>query len=340
MYKASLKMTAHLGLLLGLLLFTFLIAYQGMGEIMEVLILAGWGILWVILFHLFPMLADILGWRTLLSDEERVSLPSLFWARWLGEAVNNLLPAMQLGGHLVRARWITRRGVPGPHAGASVVVDLTMGLLTQVLFTLLGFAVLLIYLDSGEIAIAILLGLAVTGLLLGIFYRAQRRGLFSVLVRTLEYLVRGRGWATLTNKASALDDAVVRLYKDRQALAVASLWRLLGWIIGLGEVWLALHFLGQPVTWLQALMLESLGQALRVAGFTVPGALGIQEGVYLVLGGLIGLNPEVSLALSLIKRVRELVWGVPGLIGWQLESAKGLIRTANSQATVRPNHEP
>ena len=61
-------------------------------------------------------------------------------------------------------------------------------------------------------------------------------------------------------------------------------------------------------------MLESLGQAIRAAAFAVPGALGVQEGGYLLLAPLAALRPDVALALSLAKRARELLLAVPGLI--------------------------
>jgi uncharacterized membrane protein YbhN (UPF0104 family) len=97
-----------------------------------------------------------------------------------------------------------------------------------------------------------------------------------------------------------------------------------GWIVGTGEVWLALNLLGHPVGWTEALLLESLGQAIRGAAFAIPGSLGVQEGGYLLLAGLVGLPPETALALSLVKRARELLLGVPGIVylhfvekGWQ-----------------------
>jgi len=72
--------------------------------------------------------------------------------------------------------------------------------------------------------------------------------------------------------------------------------------------------LGHPVSWLAALLLESLGQAIRGAAFAVPGALGVQEGGYLLLAPLAGLPPDAALALSLAKRAREILLGLPGLL--------------------------
>jgi uncharacterized membrane protein YbhN (UPF0104 family) len=89
---------------------------------------------------------------------------------------------------------------------------------------------------------------------------------------------------------------------------------LVGWLVGTGEVYLITILLGTPVSWRDALLLESLGQAVRGAGFAIPGALGVQEGGYLLLAPLAGLAPDAALALSLAKRARELLLGLPGLI--------------------------
>jgi uncharacterized membrane protein YbhN (UPF0104 family) len=72
--------------------------------------------------------------------------------------------------------------------------------------------------------------------------------------------------------------------------------------------------LAHPLSWGDALLLESLGQAIRGAAFAIPGALGVQEGGYLLLAPLVGLPPDVALAVSLAKRARELLLGVPGLL--------------------------
>ncbi len=100
----------------------------------------------------------------------------------------------------------------------------------------------------------------------------------------------------------------------------------MGWLAGVGEVWLALYFLGHPVTLVEALILESLGQAVRSAGFAIPGALGVQEGGLLVLGALVGLPGEVAIGLSLVKRARELTLGLPGLAAWQVAEGTWSLR--------------
>ena len=46
----------------------------------------------------------------------------------------------------------------------------------------------------------------------------------------------------------------------------------------------------------------------------MPGALGVQEGGFLVVGGLVGLPPELALALALVRRARDVIIFVPALI--------------------------
>ena len=50
----------------------------------------------------------------------------------------------------------------------------------------------------------------------------------------------------------------------------------------------------------------------------VPMAAGVQEGGYLLVGAAFGLPPDQALALSLLKRGRDLALGVPALLGWQV----------------------
>ena len=307
------------GLALGLALLTALLAYEGVGEVVRALAAAGGsGLLAVALFHLLPMFADAMGWRRLFAPTERPPFSTLLFARWVSEAVNSLLPVMLVGGSVVRARMIARRGVPGPRAGATVVVDVTLLVMTQLVFAAAGIGLLLAHLGGRAVAPAAATGLALMALGVAGFYLAQRLGVFAAAARALAR-VRRSDHGSLVADAAALDRAVAALHRDRRAILVGSAWHLTGWFLGVGEVWLALRVLGHPIDLVGATMLESLGQSLRAAAFAVPGALGVLEGGFLVLGSLLGIPPETALALSLAKRVREITLGLPALVAWQLD---------------------
>jgi putative membrane protein len=303
-----------------------LLAAHGAREVATALRTAGLGLLAVAAFHLLPMLGDALGWRRLLPGELRPALGRVLRARWIGESINGLLPVLQVGGNIVKANLLARTGIGGALAGATVVVDVTLVMLTQVVFTVIGLALLLLSIGGHPLALPVAVGVVIMGSILAAFYAAQRQGVFGALA--LLWCVSDVGAeAGVITEGDAIDASVAVLYRQRRTIAAASAWHLLSWLLGTGEVWLALWFLGHPIGLSEAIMLESLGQAVRAGAFAVPGALGVQEGGYVMLGRVVGLGPETALALSLAKRVRELVLGVPGLIAWQLDAAASVIES-------------
>ena len=320
--------TALLSLSLGMALFIGLIAWQGFAPIAAALALAGFGVVGLAAFHLLPLVIDagaihVLGPREgLFADAVRV--------RWCGESVNSLLPAGQIGGPVLMVRRLAQLGASTAEAASVITVSTTLQTLAQVLFALLGLAVLGAHALSSVNEILWITGvsLVLAALTYG-FYLAQRRGLFGWLSRRVAKLGAGRDWSSLLSGADAVDLQVQALYREGPKVAASFLLSFVGWTVGTFEVWFALRLIGHPVDWVEALMLESLGQAIRGAAFAVPGALGVQEGGYLLLAPVVGLSPEAALALSLIKRARELLLGVPGLIylhfserGWRLSAAR------------------
>jgi hypothetical protein len=126
-----------------------------------------------------------------------------------------------------------------------------------------------------------------------------------------------RRWpATAPRSDIRLHDSLQAIYANRPAIATAFSLHELAWLLGAFETWIALWLMGVPVSATEAMILESLSQALRAAVFPVPSGLGIQEGGFIALGGLFGIPPEAALALSFVKRVPDLAIGRPGLLAW------------------------
>lgn len=321
---ATVRRTVWPAFAVGLALFTGLLAWHGVAEVGRALAVAGAGLLLLPLVHLVPLTADAIGWRRLLH--ERPGVGTMVFARWVGESVNGLLPALQIGGNVAKARLLASRGVPGITAGASVVVDVTLVMLTQMAFTLVGLTLLVGRLGGERLLPAALVGLGLMAMLLVGFVWAQRAGLFAAAARALGALGRRGPGTALLGGADALDAAVRRLHDDRRALVTAGIWHAASWLLGVAEVLVALALLGHPVDPWTAVLLESLGQAVRAAAFVVPGALGVQEGGYLLLGATVGLAPDTALALSLSRRVRDLLLGLPGLVAWQWDAARAPAR--------------
>lgn len=312
----------------GILLFVSLLVYEGVSDVVSAFSLGGWGLVPVIFLHLAVFAADTMGWNALLETEDRPSFFRLFRMWWIGTSVNRLLPVGDVGGEIVRARLLLKKKVPGAAAGASVVVGLTIGV-----FALLSMGVLAALLlegmrgegmqGSGIGSWRLLAGIVIFGGLMGGFYAAQRKGIFLRFARIIERLAGGMEWTHFLGEAARLDRAIAALYRNRRALAECFLWRLGANGAEVLEIWLALYFLGHPVSLLEAVILEGLSEVIRSAGFAIPGALGVQEGGFLLVGGLMGLPGPIVLALSLVKRVRDLALGLPGLAAWQIEEGAG-----------------
>lgn len=321
MSPGTLKLLGFVAWLTGLGVLAALVVAEGAADVVHATAEAGWGILAVAAIWVLPMLADTMSWGRLLAGRYAIPYAALLRIRWIGDAVRNLLPVTSVGGDLLRA-WLANRGygVPGALAGASVVVDVTLAVLTQIMFTFMGLAVLVTLGTDGPLVNATLVGSAILGLALALFFVVQRAGLFGFSGRLVETLASRAGWTRIVAQADALDVEIRALYARRRDVAGAAVWRLLAWLAGTLEVWAGLAVLGHPVSLAEAVMLESLVQAIRSAAFMVPGAYGVQEGALIVLGAVIGLPADVALALSLLKRARELAWGLPALAVWQVSA--------------------
>ena len=321
-YAGAMKWGAAIGTLAGLGLAAWLLASFGVDEVLALLGRAGWGIGAVVLFHLVQILFSALAWRAVAGPTvPQPSLRAFMVLRWIREGVNNLLPVAQIGGEVVAARLLRRRGVPLAQAVAGSVGDLTMEMLTQIAFTLLGLGLLVLLVGESGVSGYVLggLGLAVAGA--AGFIAAQWFGLAGLIERGIMRLSRSFGWAPL-GEITGLDAAIRGIYRRPGRAGVACLWHSVSWLLGGAEVCLALHLLGTDVGLGEGLVIEALGQALKAAGFAVPGALGVAEGGYVVVCHLFGLPPELAIALGLMKRLREVGLGVPALLAWQWQERR------------------
>jgi putative membrane protein len=308
----------RLSLAFGLALALALGAYFGLSEIAGGILDAGWGVLAVVAFHPVQMIFSALAWQALLPARPAPGLIAFTGLRWIREGVNNLLPVAQIGGEVVGARLLRRHGVPLAAGGASVTVDLTIEFLTQVIFTLIGLALLLSSLHDPGIVPWTIGAVALGGAVVALLVAAQRFGLFRILEQGLVRLAERRpAWSSL-REVVGLDRAIKALYASPARLGWSSLHHLISWLLGGLEAMLALHVVGVSVDFREALIIESLGQAFRAVGFAIPGSLGVQEGGFIIACGLFGVSPQAAIELSLLKRIREVALGIPALIAWQI----------------------
>ena len=273
------------------------------------------------------------GWFVLLrpyDSAHRAGLGYLFWVTTVREAVDRLLPVASVGGGVVGIRLLRWRGLAAAPVGATVIVEIVMTLVVMYLFTALGLLLLLELSASGQeyrrLLLVFLLSLpvpVVTVLLL------RYGSAFQHLQRFLRPLV---GENPMSGQAALLDHELRACLRRGRSVLTAGALHFAAFFSGSFEIWLALRLFGHPVGFTTALVLESMTQAMRHLAFVVPAGLGVQEAGLVLFGHALGISSELALAVSMAKRMREVLCGLPSLISWQWLEGRRIIPSSATSA--------
>lgn len=322
------KRLAYLTGLAGLLLLIGLVTHAGLPDIVEAFVRAGWPLLLLVPAHLIPLALDAQGWRILLRPIDpgrRATLPFLLWIAAVREAIGRLLPAASIGGEVVGIRLSRLRLQDTTAVAATVIIEVLITVVVQYLFCGLGL-VLIIHSAAG----AAQLWTYFVGLLLSLpipivmFFALRHGALFERIEAIAKRLLGIESRLAMRLDGARLDGEMRNLFNQPGRLALTLAWQLAGYVIGSGETWFALQLLGHPVDIGTAIAVEALTQVVRHATFFVPGGLGLHEAGVMLLASLAGVASDVGLSLALIKRMREVLFGVPALLSWQWVEASQL----------------
>ena len=285
-----------------------LIGWVGAAAIGREVLRAGWAIPATLLLHALQLFISAEAWRVV-TEADRPGLLAWWRIRWIREAVNSMLPVAQIGGNIAAVRLLGQAGLPIARAGAGTILDITAEAASQAIFTVAGIALLAVVVADRSWVPLLSGGFALLVAGVAGFVLAQRFG----LLRVIEAIAGKFGGDALRG----LHEETMRLARHRRGLIVSTAWHLLAWAIGVGETYLALYAMGAAPALAAAFVIESLGMAARSVGFAVPGALGVQEAGFVAVAVLFGIPAETAIALSMVKRVREVTVGVGGLLAWQ-----------------------
>ena len=320
------KLFSVLAGIVGLTVIGALVAHFGVSAVTRSLVAFGWtGFMTVCVIHLALIGVMGIAWGVLLPST-RAWIP--IWGRLVRDSGSEVLPLSQVGGFVMGARAVALAGVSGSAATASTIVDVTLELFAQLAYTALSLFWLFYLRPDAALVTPVAIGLTVAGALAAAFLGVQRRGfdLFDRFARML-----GHGWAYKTAVgAAALHVALSEIYRGQARVWASFILHLASWIASTVEAWIALRLAASPLSFSTVLVIESLLYAARSVAFAVPNAVGVQEGAYILLGAGFGLTPEMALALSLLKRARDLTIGLPTLTAWQLLESGRLWRRATS----------
>ncbi|MFT8676044.1 MAG: lysylphosphatidylglycerol synthase domain-containing protein [Acetobacter sp.] len=325
---------------LGLVAITAAMAWSGFDSVLRAVMRVGMiGFLVVVCAQLAVNGVLALAWRAAFPE---IGYLRLLGARMIRDAAATCLPFSQVGGMVAGIRATCsghgldmgdRREVGLPEATCANLVDITTEVMGQVGFVLLGVVCLVAHTRSSPLVVPVVCGVGFLVVGVAGFIWTQRRGgsLFRRFGGAITRNIAGQWQDSLQQGADNMQDLLETAWSRPWNIVRSALYHLLAWLGSAGLLWLTAWFLGARLTVPDAVAVEGVTCAIMSVGFLVPGSLGVQEGAYMALGHAFGIEPSVALGLSLLRRGREIMIGIPVLLLWQLTEMRGL-RQRDSQA--------
>jgi glycosyltransferase 2 family protein len=262
----------------------------------------------------------------LLPRSDGWTLSTLVWSRMVRDSASEVLPFSQLGGLVLGARATILRGVTKPRAFASLIVDVTAEMLAQIAYVAMGLAIFI-----AQVPRSALVTSWVTAILIGLGLATLAGGLLLTLPRYGDWII-GKLAARVLPDAAAATTAVAQtlkaIYRSRLRFGLSVILHFAAWIASAVGAWIAFRLAGAHVDLVSVLAIESLIAAARGVAVVIPNALGVQEAAYAVVAPLFGVGAEFGLAVSLLKRARDIAIGVPILLIWQGMEGQRILRRA------------
>jgi len=269
------------------------------------------------------------AWHVLLPGSPIAALKVFVWARMVRDAAAEVLPFSQLGGIVLGARAAILHGVPPPFAFASMIVDVTTEMLAQIAYIALGIAILSARAPQSSLTMIFVIGLVLAAIGGGLFLALQRYGHW--MTEKLAARLVPRAVAPTVAIGASLD----AIYRHLPRVGLSLALHFAGWIASAIGTWIAFRLIGVRVDLTAVMAIESLVYATRSAAVLVPNALGVQEAAYAVLAPLFGVGAEFGLAVSLLKRARDIAVGVPILLIWQAVEGQRALAAGRPDGNLR-----
>lgn len=283
-----------------------------------------YGFIYIMLVYALVTYLDTIAWHYNFKPEQafRFSSFQLWKIRQIGEAYNIITPLGTMGGEPVKAQLLKdHHGLTFKQGLASLVITRTTLLVGLITFFIPGI-VLIFQSDtiSEELKYVSLTGMVIFTILIFLFFLFQLTGMLGILASWAERVVPKFAGHAFLDQLKTLDGLMSTLYREYPDRPLKSIfYAFVGWVVGLGELYFALYFLGYDPTLTELWIIEALLQLVKVGSFYIPMSLGAQEGGLVIIFMALGLPGDMGLAISFMRRIRDLLWVSAGLLmGWSL----------------------
>ncbi|MBE7730280.1 lysylphosphatidylglycerol synthase domain-containing protein [Komagataeibacter sp. FXV3] len=341
------KLTILLAIL-GLALLTGCTAWLGAGSVMKAIVSIGFtGFMATVMAQLAVDAILGLAWHAACRD---IPFVQLLVSRMIRDAAASCLPFSQLGGMVLGIRATCSsdlfagakgRHVDGSEAACANLVDITTEVMGQILFILTAVACLVAHQQSSPFARPVMIGLVLLSMGIAGFIYTQRRGgdLLKRAGKMLGNNMAAQWQDAMLSSADSIQERFDAIWSHPSRIVQGALLHYVGWLGSAATIWVAYYFLGAHLGFGGAIAIEGVACGIMSVSFLVPAGLGVQEAAYMALGSAFGIAPSVSLGLSLLRRGRELVIGIPMLLLWQAMEMRAL-RRRSTQGETAPAAAP
>ncbi|MGB5632782.1 MAG: lysylphosphatidylglycerol synthase transmembrane domain-containing protein [Waterburya sp.] len=312
---------------LGFALLGLILHQTNLKEVWQHITLVGWGGMTVVIFFYFlEFLSDILTWQLTFK-----SIPltlkwtcRLFLIYMVGAAFNRVTPLASLGGEGFKAFMLkTHYQIGYPETSASIILTKTLNTLSLLIFVAIGFVPLLISEQfSASFKTVTGASFVVFACCIIIFFLLQRFRLASWIAHRCGHSLLGDRLVQLLHNLRSVDDRLVEYYTNPSRLRNGLIVAFLNWPLGVLEIYFLMRFLRHPITFVDAWLLDSVAQLVRAGTFFIPANIGTLEGSLVVLGAAITGSPALGLTISVVRRFKDILWILLGLLIWWLFSFK------------------
>lgn len=289
--------------------------------------------IWIVIYAI-----NALAWRSVIKGNtdphEHVSFPRLLKLTVSGYALNYATPVGGLGGEPYRIMELSR-DISKEHATSSVILYAMMHMVAHFC---LWFSSIFLYIAlwligdlpmSTTMALALAFILALSSLLIYFFAKGYRNGFVTKLLLFLGKIPGLKGWAARTYEKHKetlqnVDRQIAALHKqDKRHFYNALLLEYLSRIVQALEIMFMLLLLGEncggglagyTLVFLHSVLILSLTTLMaNLVGF-LPMQIGVQEGGFVLSIAAMGLSAATGIFVSIICRVRELIWIFIGIM--------------------------
>jgi|TARA_B100001964_G_scaffold84539_2_gene95396 uncharacterized protein (TIRG00374 family) len=318
-WKPVVKNLKFLYLLVGLVLLALVLAHTDLSQLWDQTVRVGWGIGVILTLYLIAFVLDSVSWQLALLplNFDSLTICRVWKIRMVGEAVNNATPLATIGGEPVKAVLLKKNFGTGYREGtASLIIAKTTNLLALIAFLATGFGLMLVT----EVLPPFYNFVAGAGLItftagIVLLFLVQRYKISSLAGTWMAQTRLGRFLENLLHHIHDMEDRLIHFYtRHRLRFLLALVLAFVNWVIGALELYVTLLFLGHPVTFGEAWIIEAIAQLVRSGAFFIPGALGIQEGAFMIVIEAMTGRGVLGLAVAMIRRFREIVWITWGML--------------------------